>query len=59
MNMRPYTFQVEDLVLKRIQNTLGRHKLLNLWEGPFIVSKVTRPSSFELITEDGYPMPNS
>jgi len=26
---------------------------------PFIISKVTQPSSFELITEDDDPMPNS
>ena len=26
---------------------------------PFIISKVTRPGSFELITEDGDPVPNS
>ena len=57
--MRPRTFQVGDLVLKHIQNTSGRHNLLSPWEGPFIVSKVTRPGSFELITEDGDPVPNS
>ena len=28
-NVRPRTFQVGDLVLKRIQNTMGRHKLLS------------------------------
>jgi hypothetical protein len=54
-NVRPRTFQVGDLVLKHIQNTSGWHKLLS----PFIVSKVIRLGSFELITEDGDPMPNS
>jgi hypothetical protein len=58
-NMCPRTFQVRDLVLKPIHNTIGRHKLLSPWEGPFIVSKVTRSGSLELITEDGDPMPNS
>ena len=58
-NVRRPTFQVRDLVLKHIHNTSGRHKLLSPWEGPFIVSKVTRPGSFELITEDDDPVPNS
>jgi hypothetical protein len=46
-------------VLRRIQKTDGRHKLLSPWEGPFIISKVTRPGSFELMTEDGTPIKNS
>ena len=58
-NVHPHTFQVGDLVLKRIQNTSGWHKLHSPWEGPFIVSKVTRLGSFELITEDNDPVPNS
>ena len=58
-NVHPHTFQVRDLVLKRILNTSGQHKLLSPWEGPFIVSKVTRLGSFELIIEDGDPVPNS
>ena len=58
-NVRPRTFQVRDLVLKRIQNRLGRHKLLSPWEDPFIVFKVTQSGSFELIIEDGDPVPNS
>jgi hypothetical protein len=57
--VRPHTFQVGDLVLKRIQNTSGRHKLLSPWEGSFIVSKVTRLGSFELVTKDVDPIPNS
>lgn len=51
--------KVGDLVLRRIQDTSGHHKLLSPWEGPFIVSKVTHPGSFELITKDGDPVPNS
>jgi hypothetical protein len=37
----------------------GRHKLLSPWEGPFIVSKVTRLGSFELMIEDGVPIKNT
>jgi hypothetical protein len=40
-------------VLRRIQKTDRRHKLLNPWEGPFIVAKVTGRGTYELITEDG------
>jgi hypothetical protein len=41
-NTQPRTFQIGDLVLRHIQKTDGRHKLLSPWEGPFIISKVTR-----------------
>ena len=40
-SVQPCTFQVGNLVLRRIQKTDGWHKLLSPWEGPFIVSKVT------------------
>ena len=58
-NVRPRTFQVGDLVLRKIQNKTGRHKLRSPWEGPYIVSKVTRPGSFELMTQEGIPVRNS
>jgi transposase InsO family protein len=58
-NTQPCTLQVEDLVLRRIQKTDGRHKLLNPWEGPFIIAKVTRLGSYELMTEDGILVRNS
>jgi len=58
-NMQPCAFQIRDLMLRRIQKTDGCHKLLSPWEDPFIVSKVTRPGSFELMTEDGVPVRNS
>jgi hypothetical protein len=40
-NVKERSFHVGDLVLCRIQNTEGLHKLNSLWEGPFSVSKVT------------------
>jgi hypothetical protein len=58
-SVQPHTFQDGDLVLRRIQKTDGKHKLLSPWEGPLIVSKVTRPGSFELMTEDGVPIKNT
>jgi hypothetical protein len=51
--------QVGDLVLRRIQKTDECHKLLNPWEGPFIVAKVTRPNTYKLMTEDGIEVRNT
>jgi hypothetical protein len=52
-NTQPHTLQVRDLVLRRIQKTDGRHKLLGPWEGPLIIANVTGLGSCELMTEDG------
>jgi hypothetical protein len=49
-NVKECFFNVGDLVLRRIQNTEGLHKLSSPWEGPFSVSKVARPSSYRLDT---------
>jgi hypothetical protein len=40
-NIKECSSNVGDLVLRRIQNTEGLHKLSSPWEGPFIVAKVT------------------
>jgi hypothetical protein len=37
-NVKEASFNVGDLVLRRIQKTDGMHKLSALWEGPFIVT---------------------
>jgi hypothetical protein len=42
-NVKEHSFNVGDLVLRRIQNTEGLHKLNSSWEGPFTVAKVTGP----------------
>jgi hypothetical protein len=41
--VRHRSFVVGDLVLRRILTGEGRHKLSPLWEGPFIISEITRP----------------
>jgi hypothetical protein len=43
--------QVGDLVLRRVQKTDGCHKLLSLWEGPFIVAIVSGLGTYKLMTE--------
>jgi hypothetical protein len=53
------SFNVSDLVLRRIQNTEGLHKLSSPWEGPFIVAKVTGPGSYRLQTLEGEDVNNS
>jgi hypothetical protein len=44
-NVKERSFNVGDLVLRRIQNMEGLHKLSSPWEGPFTVAKVTGPGS--------------
>ena len=56
--VRDRSFQVNDLVLRRVQSRLGLSKLSPMWEGPFKVIAVPRPGAFRLATEDGTPLPN-
>ena len=47
-NVKECTFNVGDLVLRRIQKTDGKHKLSALWEGPFLITEVVSPSTYRL-----------
>jgi hypothetical protein len=58
-NVKERSFSVGDLVLLRIQNTEGLHKLSSPWEGPFTVAKVTGPVSYRLQTLEGEDINNS
>jgi hypothetical protein len=58
-NVKERSFNVGDLVLRRIQNTEGLYKLSSPWEGPFIVAKVTGPGSYRLRTLEGEYINNS
>jgi hypothetical protein len=58
-NVKERSFNVGDLVLCRIQNTEGLHKLSSPWEGPFTVAKVTELGSYRLQTLEGEDMNNS
>jgi hypothetical protein len=57
-NVKETSFNVGDLVLRRIQKTDGMHKLSVPWEGPFIVTKVTSPSTYRLQWGDEQGVPN-
>jgi hypothetical protein len=58
-NMRERSFNIGDLVLRRIQDESGLHKLNTRWEGSFIVKQVTRPGSYRLQYPEGQDAPNS
>jgi hypothetical protein len=57
-NVKELSFNVGDLVLHRIQNTEGLHKLSSPWEGLFIVARVTGPGSYRLQTLEGDDISN-
>jgi hypothetical protein len=57
-NVKETSFNVGDLVLRRIQKTDGMHKLSAPWEGPFIVTEVISPSTYRLQWGDGQGVPN-
>jgi hypothetical protein len=54
-NVKETSFNVGDLVLRRIQKTDDMHKLSAPWEGPFIVTEVISPSTYCL--QWGVPYP--
>jgi hypothetical protein len=58
-NIKERSFNVGDLVLRRIQNMEGLHKLSSPWEGPFSIAKVTGPCSYGLQTLEGNNVSNS
>jgi hypothetical protein len=58
-NIKECSFNIGDLVLCRIQNTEGLHKLSSSWEGLFIVARVTGPGSYHLQTLEGEDISNS
>jgi hypothetical protein len=58
-NVKERSFNMGDLVLRRIQNTYGLHKLNLPWDSPFSVSKVTGPGSYHLQTLKGEEIINS
>jgi hypothetical protein len=58
-NVKERSFNIDDLVIRHIQNTEGLHKLNSPWEGPFTVAKVTRPGSYRLQTLEGEDISNA
>jgi hypothetical protein len=58
-NVKERSLNVGDLILRRIKNTEGLHKLSSPWEGPFTVAKVTGPGSYLIQTLEGEDISNS
>jgi hypothetical protein len=58
-NIKERSFNIGDLVLRRIQNMEGLHKIISPWEGPFTVARVTGPGSYRLQTLEGDDISNS
>ena len=58
-NVRSRTLEVGDLVLRRVLSREGLYKLPPMWEGPFRITRVSRPSSARLEMEDGIPIQNA
>jgi hypothetical protein len=58
-NIKERSFNIGDLVLRHIQNTEGLHKLSSPLEGPFSITKVTRPGLYRLQTLKGNVISNS
>jgi hypothetical protein len=58
-NVKERSFNVGDLVLRRIQNTEGLHKLSSPGECPFSIAKVTGAGSYRLQTLEGDNVSNS
>jgi hypothetical protein len=50
--------KVGDLVLRRVLNREGLHKLSPGWEGPFKVMEICRLGCVRLATTEGVPLPN-
>jgi hypothetical protein len=57
-NVRERSFNMGDLVLRRIQTTKGMHKLSAPWEGPFMVMEVVSSSTYRLQWADSQGVPN-
>ena len=60
--VKPRSYKQDDLVLKKLLPTRKdptHGKLGPNWEGPYIVSRVVRPSNYELQTEKGKILPHS
>ena len=56
--IRARSFEEGDLVLRHVQSAKNSNKLTPKWEGPYRVTRVTRPGAVRLDTEDAVPVRN-
>jgi hypothetical protein len=57
--IRHRDFNEGDLVLRLRQDNRGRHKLSPPWEGPYVVVKVLKSSTYKLVNEEGGELTNA
>jgi hypothetical protein len=57
--IRRYDFNEGDLLLRPRQDNRDRHKLSPPWEGPYVVVKVLKLSTYKLANEDGEELTNA
>jgi hypothetical protein len=57
--IRHRDFNEGDLVLRLRQDNRGRHKLSQPWEGPYVVVKVLKSSTYKLVNEEGGELTNA
>ncbi|XBI26981.1 hypothetical protein VPH35_051555 [Triticum aestivum] len=58
-NIRLWTLEVGDLMLRRVISREGLHKLSPMWEGPLKFVHVSRPGATRLETQEGVPILNA
>ena len=60
--VKPRSYKPGDLVMKKLlpaRKDPTHGKLGPNWEGPYVVSRIIRPSNYELQTEEGKTLPHS
>jgi hypothetical protein len=57
--IRRRDFNEGDLVLRLRQDNRGCHKLSPPWEGPYVIVKVLKPSTYKLVNEEGEKLTNA
>ena len=60
--VKPRSYKLGDLVLKKLlpaRKDPAHGKLGPNWEGPYIISRIIRPTNYELKTEEGKTLPHS
>jgi hypothetical protein len=58
-HVRKRDLNVSDLVLRRNQNTKGRHKITPPWERPYIIAEVLKSGTYKLSNEKGEILTNA
>ena len=57
--IRGRILEVDDLVLRRTQSMKEKHKLSPPWEGPYTVTEVIRPGTYQLEDDNGNVLTNT